>query len=498
MTPLRTPSATLVSPEPAAAGRPEPRPNRALFGFLVGMLMESRPEADGDSRSAHAARRGDQRCAAPDREHEHDAGAEGAVAGSIAAAAQAPHPAAVEAQHASTPHSSHDNQAAGAAVEAVAAGPPSCPAAPDATPHVVSEQARRQLAGSAAEGAAAVTSGDPAATTAAAVVAQAAGTPPDGATTASAMPDVAGSAAEVAQASPLPPQLAPSDGQYHHATTSGPGHDATASMTAAESGGNATAGLARSGDGPPEPGVSASSGSTGDTAAVGTGEPIPTGDADGSKSPEHGGRDASQSGGSSDDHASGGHQQSGAGLELTIGPGRSAPALASSAAPTGTGTPPAQHPAVTQTLGRIQAALAAGQASVHVRLEPASLGPVDVRIVARSGAIEVRLTAANRSTRDALEGGIAHLHDRLAGSGYAVRDIRVEMPAGASGGLASGLGNPSGHQLPQGRADTGSGGGWRQSFRLNDPHPASGGSPDARQGESRPVVPRGSGIDYRA
>jgi flagellar hook-length control protein FliK len=75
-------------------------------------------------------------------------------------------------------------------------------------------------------------------------------------------------------------------------------------------------------------------------------------------------------------------------------------------------------------------------------LHPAELGPVDVQISFASDQAVVLITAANATTRDALEQALPHLRDMLAGQGIALGQASVQGernpadPRGASRGDA--------------------------------------------------------------
>jgi flagellar hook-length control protein FliK len=93
-----------------------------------------------------------------------------------------------------------------------------------------------------------------------------------------------------------------------------------------------------------------------------------------------------------------------------------------------------------ETASKVAAVVLRGHERAELRMSPAELGPVDVRIDVRGSEATVAIVAVQPATRDALEQALPFLRDLLAQQGLSlgeatVRDGRAEDPRG----------NPPGH-----------------------------------------------------
>jgi flagellar hook-length control protein FliK len=71
-----------------------------------------------------------------------------------------------------------------------------------------------------------------------------------------------------------------------------------------------------------------------------------------------------------------------------------------------------------------------------LQVNPAQLGPIDVRIAIQGGHAQVWLTSHSAVTRDALESSSQRLRDMLGAQGFG--QVSVDISQRSSGALASG------------------------------------------------------------
>jgi flagellar hook-length control protein FliK len=83
---------------------------------------------------------------------------------------------------------------------------------------------------------------------------------------------------------------------------------------------------------------------------------------------------------------------------------------------------PGWHDEASQTLAQL---VMHGRERAELRLNPADLGPVDVRIEVRAGEATLAIVAPHATTRDALEQALPQLKEQLAQQGIAVTDATV-------------------------------------------------------------------------
>jgi hypothetical protein len=116
--------------------------------------------------------------------------------------------------------------------------------------------------------------------------------------------------------------------------------------------------------------------------------------------------------------------------------------------------------------GRISAQVARGAWSVEIRLLPASLGAVQVRLARDGARIVARLEASEGSTRDLLAEGAARLRDCLAQAGVDAVEVQVGLEqrgdrgkntafAGSAGNVKIGSRSTEESEVPARRPDTG-------------------------------------------
>ena len=95
-----------------------------------------------------------------------------------------------------------------------------------------------------------------------------------------------------------------------------------------------------------------------------------------------------------------------------------------------------------EVTGRIASLVTRGVEHAELRLSPAELGPVELRIDVRGGEATLAIFAAQASTRDALEQALPLLRDLLAQQGLSlgqasVQDGRADNPANGNGSAAA-------------------------------------------------------------
>lgn len=180
--------------------------------------------------------------------------------------------------------------------------------------------------------------------------------------------------------------------------------------------------------------------------------------------------------------------------DLTVVAASSAPPAAATGE---VAAPPAPNGVETleRVLEQTQAAIRGGQSSVRIRLEPESLGAVDLRIVARNGLLDIRLTAVNPETGEVLRGGLDQLRHGLVESGHQIQRLRVETQVAQPAAAEQRFGDLMQQPGERGPADERAGADWRRSFRLPGP------IPNDADGTGEPAVPTTTavpnGVDYR-
>ncbi|GBD15851.1 hypothetical protein HRbin26_00745 [bacterium HR26] len=123
---------------------------------------------------------------------------------------------------------------------------------------------------------------------------------------------------------------------------------------------------------------------------------------------------------------------------------------------------PAREPqaVVSQVVHQIRFSVRNGLSQAWIRLEPPSLGIVDVRLTESGGVLQVVLASPNPIVRDLLERGSDGLRRELAVSGLQVQRIQITGPLGAAessgtsghpatAGHEGGWGQPAGRQPEQ-------------------------------------------------
>ncbi|MCM8749714.1 flagellar hook-length control protein FliK [Thermomicrobiaceae bacterium CFH 74404] len=153
---------------------------------------------------------------------------------------------------------------------------------------------------------------------------------------------------------------------------------------------------------------------------------------------------------------------------------------------------------VPQLAHQIRFILRNGLSQAWVRLDPPSLGMVDVRLTESGGVLQVVLASASPAVRDLLERGSDGLRRELAASGLQVQRIQVTGPLGAaessgtSGHLAT-AGHEGGWGQPAGRQP-------EQAWQAPQPYPREA-QPEIDADPAQPARHRGrsdSRIDYWA
>jgi Meckel syndrome type 1 protein len=158
---------------------------------------------------------------------------------------------------------------------------------------------------------------------------------------------------------------------------------------------------------------------------------------------------------------------------------------------------------IERVLDTAQLTTRGGVTTLRVRLNPETLGAVDITLVERNGTLSVRLDAATADARRALETGIDHLRRGLSEGGLPVQRIEVIAPSRtADAGLGAGYDSS---QFGQSGADQWSASGqtsqsWRQlSARRGDPaeHAREQPVPIEPIPTVTPAARSPHGIDYR-
>lgn len=152
---------------------------------------------------------------------------------------------------------------------------------------------------------------------------------------------------------------------------------------------------------------------------------------------------------------------------------------------------------VLQVVRQLRVSLRDGQRQVWVRLEPPSLGTVDVRVTESGGRLEVVLASADPVVRDALERGTDSLRRELVASGFAVQRVQVTVHAtvadtSVGAGLSGGAGQHPGWGHPPAQ---------HAEPPVTSTAPDSGRRSDSPSGRVQPVDERrrsDSLIDYWA
>ena len=111
------------------------------------------------------------------------------------------------------------------------------------------------------------------------------------------------------------------------------------------------------------------------------------------------------------------------------------PAL-SAPAPSGAGPGPAVDPGavVDQLVRGLQLHTADGVSEVRMRLDPAQLGDLSVKLIVSGGAVDATVTASSAAARDALASGQAQLARTLADAGLKLQSFTVGLAGGGFGG----------------------------------------------------------------
>ena len=112
-----------------------------------------------------------------------------------------------------------------------------------------------------------------------------------------------------------------------------------------------------------------------------------------------------------------------------------------------------------QALGqRLQAQIERGEWKVQMRLDPVSLGRIDLELQMRAGGLDAVFRSDNPMTRELISQGLPKLRESLSDSGTAVANVWVNGDSARQSG-----GNPTPPQTPRSSAqvasDTDSGSG---------------------------------------
>ncbi|MFT6698387.1 MAG: flagellar hook-length control protein FliK, partial [Polaromonas sp.] len=112
-----------------------------------------------------------------------------------------------------------------------------------------------------------------------------------------------------------------------------------------------------------------------------------------------------------------------------------------------------------QALGqRLQAQIERGEWKMQMRMDPASLGRIDLELQMRSGGLDAIFRSDNPLTRELITQGLPKLRDSLSQSGTAVANVWVNgESAGQSGGNPTPSRTPRSSPQTPGDADGGSG-----------------------------------------
>ena len=111
---------------------------------------------------------------------------------------------------------------------------------------------------------------------------------------------------------------------------------------------------------------------------------------------------------------------------------------------------------------------------VVLRLDPGSLGEVQVRLRVHAGVVRVHLSAGDTAVRDSLTGDLARLHDLLGTRADDVRVVVQDLPRGPRD--ATGAQTPSAEPAPGSAGSTtpGSSDGRRSGQQPGDAPPEHG------------------------
>ncbi|HEX4884541.1 MAG TPA: flagellar hook-length control protein FliK [Casimicrobiaceae bacterium] len=150
-------------------------------------------------------------------------------------------------------------------------------------------------------------------------------------------------------------------------------------------------------------------------------------------------------------------------------------ALAPAAAPQPVAVPPVAVAVATpafeagwheETASKLAGIVLRGHEQAQIRLSPADLGPVEVRIDMRAGEATVAIVAPQAATRDALEQALPMLRDLLAQQGLSLGEASVR----------DGRDGRDGQDAP------------RQRFGPRDEAPADAPAPQARRTHAARIV----------
>jgi hypothetical protein len=92
-----------------------------------------------------------------------------------------------------------------------------------------------------------------------------------------------------------------------------------------------------------------------------------------------------------------------------------------------------------------------GQSEVRLRLDPAQLGDVSIKLIVSGGTVDASITASSAAARDALASGQAQLARTLADAGLKLQGFSVGLGGGAAGGNGD-RSNPNSDPWPRPQA----------------------------------------------
>lgn len=112
------------------------------------------------------------------------------------------------------------------------------------------------------------------------------------------------------------------------------------------------------------------------------------------------------------------------------------PALSAPAPGSSSGPGPAADPGavVDQLVRGLQLHTADGVSEVRMRLDPAQLGDLSVKLIVSGGAVDATVTASSAAARDALASGQAQLARTLADAGLKLQSFTVGLAGGGFSG----------------------------------------------------------------
>lgn len=116
--------------------------------------------------------------------------------------------------------------------------------------------------------------------------------------------------------------------------------------------------------------------------------------------------------------------------------------------PATTPTPVAQAPSHTASIGhpvgspdwgqalgqQILLAVQGGQQTALLQLDPAHLGPLQVRLQVHDGQVQAQFVSAHAAVRQAVESALPQLHELFAGSGLSLTHTSVGAQGGGQAG----------------------------------------------------------------